>query len=78
MLGNLSRVLKRGGYAVCVVGNSRHGGEDGISFAADLLLAHLAERAGLEVKGIRVARQLRRRGREPLLRESVLLLSRVE
>jgi hypothetical protein len=59
---------------VYVVGNSFHGSSSSGSFlfAADLLIAELAEIAGFEVERIKIARFPRRRSGSPFLRESVV------
>jgi DNA modification methylase len=68
--------LKSGGFCVYVVGNSVHGTrEEPVLIAGDILMAALAELAGLEVVSIRVARTLpRRKIVSDLVRESVVVL----
>lgn len=73
-----SKVMKPGGHAVCVVGNSLFGG-DGPRFtvATDLLVAEAARAAGLYVEGLWVARSLTRRlSYDPRLRESIVVMRR--
>ena len=67
--------LKPGGWLAYVVGNSVHGrGENQFLIGADLLMAELAERAGLAVDAITVARRSgRRQSTLPFLRESIVL-----
>lgn len=72
-------VLESGGWIFCVVGNSLHGPKDEpearLLIAADLLIATIASRLGLEVKAIQVARYLKRRPPySRYLRESILAL----
>ena len=75
----LRRALAAGGRVACVVGNSVHGsGESQFVIASDVLLAAVAELAGLEVDEIRIARELHRRGRAPHIRESVVMLKNGE
>jgi hypothetical protein len=66
------------GRIVYVVGNSAHGqGSAGFVIAADTVIAGLAEAAGYEVDGIRVARRpARRKISSEQLRESVVFLRR--
>lgn len=68
--------LAAGGAIVYVVGNSVHGhGTGQFVIAADLLIAKLAQAAGLRVQRLCVARHLRRRFvSSPYLRESVVFL----
>jgi hypothetical protein len=74
-LRNHRQLLADHGYLVFVVGNSLHGCREApFLIAADLLLARLAEIAGYEVVSFVVARQLKRRGNSPLMRESVVFL----
>lgn len=76
-------LLREGGCAVYVVGNSAHGhGETGFVVASDIIMASLAELVGFTVESLRVARFPRRR-RLPsenapteFLRESVVILRR--
>jgi hypothetical protein len=81
MLLTLRASLQRladNGAIVYVVGNSVHGqGSQQFIIAADLLIAEVANIAGLVVERISVARHLRRRSvRSPYLRESVVVLRR--
>jgi DNA modification methylase len=70
------RQLKSGGFCVYVVGNSVHGTpKEPVLIAGDILMASLAELAGLEVVSIRIARTLpRRKVVSELVRESVVVL----
>ena len=71
-------VLKPGGYAVYVVGNSRHGtGSAQFTIASDVVIATLAETVGFDVQEVKVARSLHRRGKHEHLRESVVMLRKV-
>ena len=72
---HLERAMKPGGSLVYVVGNSLHGSSSSGSLliASDLLLASLAERAGLVVDRLAIARSpSRRASASPYLRESVV------
>jgi SAM-dependent methyltransferase len=75
---NQLKLLKPGGTAVCVVGNSAHGGrENRIPIATDLLLAETARFVGFEVRKMSIARRTIRR--DPLngfIRETALILQR--
>jgi len=71
----LRSCLTPDGRIACVVGNSVHGTRHTqFVIASDLLLAAVAEFAGLQVEEIRIARELHRRGRAPHIRESVVML----
>jgi hypothetical protein len=73
----LTRKLRPGGRAVCVVGNSAHGrGGTRVVFAVDLWLAAIARAVGLHLERIWVARPLRRRTSSRYLRESAIVLRR--
>lgn len=73
VLGRSANVLRSGGHLVYVVGNSFHGGQEGIVIAADLMMAELATLCGLEVVAMDVARvPTRRRTASPFLRETVV------
>lgn len=75
LLSNAISTLAPGGYAVCVVGNSRHGSEGNhYTIASDILIAELATKVGFDVAGIKIARSLHRRGRHDHLRESLVLM----
>lgn len=68
-----ARLLRPGGHLVYVVGNSYHGGADGLVVAADLIIAGLAELCGLEVTCMDIARvPKRRRTQSTYLRETVV------
>lgn len=69
-------ILKPGGSAAVVVGNSMHGDAKGpLLVATDILLARIAKAAGLVTDQIVVARRpARRSSTEPRLRESVVFL----
>jgi len=69
-------VLKRGGVAIFVVGNSLHGGQsDPYLIPTDLVLAELARHVGFEVESLAVARAFRRRlSGNHFLRESVVTI----
>lgn len=71
--------LRDGGWIFCIVGNSLHGSnnepEARVPVASDLIIASIAQAVGLEVKGIQVARYLKRRGPDGhLLRESIVVM----
>ena len=68
--------LRKGGYAVVVVGNSLHGGTHlPYLIPTDIIVAVLAESVGFEVEEIAVARSLRRRlTGNHFLRESMVIL----
>jgi len=70
------RTLRPGADVVYVVGNSAHGGrEAAFVVAADIIIAQVAEVAGLSVQRIAVARYPRRRSVDSaFLRESVVFL----
>lgn len=75
-------VLNSGSWAFWVIGNSLHGSpknpEGMVPIASDLLAAELARNIGFTVKGIMIARNLRRRSHKPetnyFLRESIIAL----
>lgn len=71
--------LKHGGRLIYVVGNSLHGqGDSAWLFAADLIIARLAELAGFRVDSVEVARRpARRQGGGTYLRESVVFLTAI-
>jgi hypothetical protein len=81
VLGELARVLRPGAPAACVVASQTY---FGTAVPTDLLLASLAQGAGLEVEGIWVLRRkgiaVQQRARGPVVsdggRESVLLVRR--
>jgi hypothetical protein len=77
-LVGVHRVLKTGGHAVYVVGNSAHGhGDDGFVIASDLVIAALASAVGFDVARIAVARHPSRRSvPSRFLRESVVFLTK--
>ncbi|WP_431935028.1 hypothetical protein [Micromonospora sp. RP3T] len=74
VVSEVYKALRPGGVMACVVGNSLHGkaGEQ-VLIAADLLIAHMAILAGLEVTHIEVARRPKRRiAHSKYLRESIV------
>lgn len=78
-LKHQKEALRKGGWIFCVVGNSLHGSdtvpEDRVPVASDLIIASIADAIGLEVKGIQIARYLKRRGPDGhLLRESIVVM----
>lgn len=82
-LKHQKEVLRDGGWIFCIVGNSLHGSdtipEDRVPVASDLIIASIAEAIGLEVKGIQIARYLKRRGPDGhLLRESIVVMQKIE
>lgn len=79
-LASARQRLSTDGAIVYVVGSSVHGhGSDQFVIAADLLIARLAQSAGLRVEKLAVARHLRRRFvSSPYLRESVVFLRHAE
>lgn len=77
-ISNFYSLLRKGGSAVLVVGNSLHGTSD-IAFLVptDLVLARIAEFHGFTVQSISIARGLKRRlSGNHFLRESVLVLKK--
>jgi len=73
------RALRPSGWVFCVVGNSLHGSSvtpnKHVPVVLDLLIAFIAAEIGFEVKGIQIARYLKRRGTNSnLLRESIVVL----
>ncbi len=70
------KVLRKGGLAFCIVGNSMHGGQYApYVIATDILLCELARSVGFIVQKLSVARPLRRRlSGNHFLRESVIAL----
>jgi hypothetical protein len=71
------RLLRPGGWSFCVVGNSLHGSAEKVLVASDLIIASIAELVGFTVKGIDVARHLKRRTDDSRrLRESVIVLQK--
>lgn len=70
------RVLRPGGVAVYVVGNSLHGGADKPYLVpTDLIFAKLAQLIGYEVREIAIARGLQRRlAGNHFLRDSIVVL----
>lgn len=77
-LSESHRVLRTGGRAVFVVGNSLHGGaEKPYLVPTDLILAAIAERLGFRVNRTIAARALKRRlTGNHFLRESLVVLSK--
>jgi hypothetical protein len=74
----IHHVLKPGGHAVYVVGNSAHGhGDDGFVIASDIMIATLASAVGFDVSRVAVARRPSRRNvPSRFLRESVVFLKK--
>lgn len=72
------RILRKGGFAVFVVGNSLHGAEDApFLVPTDLILAKIASIHGFEVRCVAVARNLKRRlSGNHYLRESLVVLKK--
>ena len=75
---NIFTVLKPGGHAVFVVGNSLHGTKDGAYLLpTDLVIAQMAAPLGFKVGSTIIARNLRRRlTGNHFLRESLVILER--
>lgn len=78
-LTSTASAIRPGGYMAIVVGNSMHGKSDhDYVIASDLILARIAEYAGLAIEKIVIARYPRRRvARSAFLRESVVLAKKV-
>lgn len=67
--------LKKGGYAVTVVGNSLHGSASPYLIPSDIVTACIAERLGFVVQDVIISRPLKRRlSGNHFLRESVVVL----
>lgn len=67
--------LKKGGYAVTVVGNSLHGSKAPYLIPSDIATACIAERLGFSVCDVIISRPLKRRlSGNHFLRESVVIL----
>jgi DNA modification methylase len=77
-LKNIHAVLKPGGHAVLVVGNSLHGTNDGAYLLpTDLVIAQMATPLGFTIIDTIIARNLRRRlTGNHFLRESLLILKK--
>lgn len=77
-LAHQYHLLRSGGRAICVVGNSAHGSKHHrIPIATDLLISSVARSVGLQVQQLYVARHLRRRDSlNRYLRETVIVLRR--
>ena len=77
-LGNYHRVLRKGGVAAIVVGNSLHGASGSpFLIPTDLILARIAECQNFTVERVSVARSLKRRlSGNHFLRESLVLLKK--
>lgn len=75
-LQNQYRVVKRGGFVVCVVGNSLHGNKEyPIPIATDLLITALAKSVGFEVVKVQATRHTNRRKHvSAASRESAIIL----
>ncbi len=70
-----NKILRPGGRAVFVVGNSLHGTDVPALVATDLILARIGECLGYQVENITVARSLKRRlSGNHFLRESLVAL----
>ena len=73
VMSKASASLRSGGHLVYVVGNSYHGGHNGIVVAADLIMARVGELCGLDISAMDVARvPTRRRTESAFLRETVV------
>ena len=72
------KCLKKGGYAVTVVGNSLHGSTDlPYLIPSDITIAQIAERIGFRVHDIIISRPLKRRlSGNHFLRESIIILQK--
>jgi DNA modification methylase len=77
-LSQYYKILRKGGCAYIIVGNSLHGGKNQpYLIATDLMLAQLAEFAGFTVQEIAIARSLKRRlSGNHFLRESMVVLQK--
>jgi SAM-dependent methyltransferase len=74
-LVNYNKILRPGGRAVFVVGNSLHGTDVPALVATDLILAKIGECLGYQVENVTVARSLKRRlSGNHFLRESLVVL----
>ena len=71
-------LLKPGGRAICVIGNSAHGSKKNrIPIATDIFVAAIAASIGFQIEKFVIARQLRRRDHcNQFLRETVLVFRR--
>lgn len=68
---------RKGGFVVCVVGNSVHGKKaSSFCIAADLIIAALAQEIGFDVLELVITREFTRRDPSPLNRESILILQK--
>ncbi len=74
-LQNQYRVMKKGGYGVCVVGNSVHGSSTHkFCIAADIIISAIAQEVGFQTQDLIVAREFTRRNfTSPFNRESILI-----
>ncbi|HEX5734686.1 MAG TPA: hypothetical protein VF131_17780 [Blastocatellia bacterium] len=72
------QAIESGGFVICVVGNSLHGGKgNNIPIATDLLISAMGRVVGFKVEQLRVTRQLSRRANnDHLLRESIIIMRR--
>jgi len=77
-LQNQFRLVRPGGFVVCVVGNSLHGNKDyPIPIPTDLLIASLARASGFKIKKVQATRHTNRRKHIAAgSRESVIILQR--
>jgi len=77
-LGRQYLLLKPGGRAICVIGNSAHGSKKNrIPIATDIFTATIANSLGFQVEKFIIARQLRRRDHSnQFLREAILVFRR--
>jgi hypothetical protein len=77
-LGRQYFLLRPGGRAICVVGNSAHGSKKNrIPIATDIFTATIANSLGFQVEKFIIARQLRRRDHSNrFLREAIMVFRR--
>lgn len=77
-LQNQFRVVKPGGFVVCVVGNSLHGNKDHpIPISTDLLISSLATTVGFQITKVQATRHTNRRKHVAAAsRESAIILRR--
>jgi hypothetical protein len=79
-LRNMFLILRPGGYAVFVVGNSLHGGDKAAYLIpTDLAIARMAQCLGFQVCETIIARNLKRRlTGNHFLRESIIILKKAD